>query len=140
MNVSALLKLAAILRKDASRKRAIKFDMCTWGRASDERDNGHARWKPALSCGTTGCALGVAALSGQFPGLTYQKSWMGLRISHEELQGYEAAQSYFGITEPTAQFLFSHGAYPPNLRKGAEAELEVARRLEMVAGSPQIAW
>lgn len=57
-NVEKLVKLIRDLPP------SVEFDMGTWGEvAVDGRKH---------SCGTVGCALGTAAMSGKFPGLQYR--------------------------------------------------------------------
>lgn len=61
MNKRRLLKLADLLVKDARTKKGIRFSM----------DVVIARKNPEagavkMDCGTTGCAMGLAAVSGAF--------------------------------------------------------------------------
>lgn len=128
LNTRNILKLADLLMADARRKRGIKFDMGDWGSVENLE-------KP-LSCGTTACAMGLAALSGAFKrqGLTAYISgrgsvypmWKGnLRTSFDWLA---IAERLFGIAERTANVLFTPGSLP-GLEEGAAAERLKAKQL-----------
>jgi len=125
VNKKRLLKLADMLEADAKNPEGIRFDLGTWGMIYD-------RAKPA-SCGTTACAMGFAAISGQFEraGLAYHYASMVFlfHFKGKNMNGYEAAQNLFSINYDTATRLFSPTAYPNSQIEGAEGERAVARRI-----------
>jgi hypothetical protein len=121
MNKRKLLKLADLLEEDAEKKYGIKFDLRTWGSVGNKE-------RP-LSCRTHACAMGLAALSGKF-GISY-KLYSGC-VSFDikrygSASGYGAAVDVFDIDISTAQWLFGSNNY--RLKRGARAELQVARRI-----------
>jgi hypothetical protein len=121
MNKRKLLKLADLLEADAANDKGIKFNLGSWGYVDDTK-------KP-LSCKTQGCAMGLAALSGKF-GISY-KLYSGC-VSFDikrygSASGYGAAVDVFDIDISTAQWLFGSNNY--RLKRGARAELQVARRI-----------
>ena len=132
-----LLRLAAKLREDAENPEGMKFDINHWG---STRDKEHGL---ALSCGTTGCAMGLAAISGIFkraglgidgltaPGEPLTFIWR-FTMNGEPREGWEAAAQLFGIELKQAQYLFYAGHYPSAKRKGRAGELAVAERIEVV--------
>ncbi len=131
-----MLKLATLLRKDASTRKGVQFDFGDWGTVRNP--------DAPLSCGTTACAMGVAALSGAFKraGLDYalrrslfdgfvEKTvifrWKGRRTD-----AIRAASHLFGITlvEACELFLPRCSAHVPNYGQGAKAERAVAANIE----------
>jgi hypothetical protein len=62
MNKRRLLKLADLLVANAHNSKGMRFDLDHWGVF-----RGHKRPRK-LDCQTTGCALGLAAMSGAFKG------------------------------------------------------------------------
>jgi hypothetical protein len=130
MNDEALLKLADMLEADAANPKGMKFNLRKVIMVRTPLDT-----EPSISCGTVGCAMGLAALSGEFPGLgfttnhgnEYTTKWKGLRCSYSE-----AAELAFDIGYYTAQCLFGPQYYPEYLMTGADAELEVARRIRFL--------
>jgi hypothetical protein len=135
-----LLKLADMLEADAKNKKGIKFDIGTVGYTCDETT------KPTLSCGTTACAMGLAAISGKFKraGLSYsfqENNPEGVHISTTmygtEVSYIDAAIQLFDISFLEAGLLFSPGHYPDDKSEGAKGEREVAKRIRrLVAGKP----
>jgi hypothetical protein len=134
-----LLKLAALLLADAKNKKGIKFDIGTVGRVADS-----TKEEVPLDCGTTACAMGLAAISGVF-----KKQGLTARFYPEEsnqlwcawngrIRDYDrTAISLFGITQDQANYLFSPWSYPFNRRIGAAGEKEVVRRIHrVVEGKP----
>lgn len=134
MQKRRLLKLADMLDEDAADAEGIKFDFSEWGWV-------HNRKKP-MSCGTTGCAMAVAALSGEFKraGLRYFVSPSGrLRITFRDHPRTDhpiyVAMKVFGLTPPEAQFLFASMRGMGAFQDGARAERAVAKRIRrFVAG------
>jgi hypothetical protein len=126
-----LLKLADLLEADARKKKGIKFDFTEWGQADDPNS--------PMSCGTTACALGLAALSGAFArnGLTATIQHFGwIEIKMESGARFiEAGAELFKISYEESEFLFTSGKALGRLRKGAKAERAVAQRIRnFVAG------
>lgn len=128
MNKKRLLKLADLLEKDAKNKKGIKFDMRHWGDVDNHSE--------PLSCGTTACAMGLAAISGAFKsaGLDYEVSYsLGFRFIYKTTRsitrsfgGIAAAKELFGIPEIDAVHLFVPKSGP---QVGARAERHVAKRI-----------
>lgn len=125
MNKRRLLKLADLLEADARKKVGIKFDLSFWG--SMEMPS-----KP-LSCNTTACAMGLAAISGAFEkeGLSYSLSPSGdIHIQFkDEIGGFRSAELLFGITRECSKWLFDFPFYNTAKLTGRSAELMVARRI-----------
>ena len=128
MNKRRLLKLAGMLEADAANKKGIKFDMGSWGTVKNPSE--------PLSCGTSACAMGLAALSGAFKrqGLGYYIGWDGdINITMDGYpDDFDAAERLFDITFNEAEYLFAHADMM--LAKGARGErLEAKRIREFVA-------
>ena len=128
MNRRRLLKLADMLEADAANRKGLKFDLDIIG----EVELGA---KPGLNCETSGCAIGLACLSGAFKraGLGYEvrvhviePTWEGKTLGW---LGYlTAAENLFGIDSHQAAYLFDSGHYDGDQR-GAKGERVVARRI-----------
>jgi hypothetical protein len=129
-----LLKLVALLRANARRKTGIKFDYGSWGTIADKEN--------PVSCGTTACAFGLAAVSGEFKrlGLGYKlrgSTEFGpvrfeFLLNGKAIQALNAAQKVFKLSSAEAKYLFV-----PEVRaltyenwEGAKAELAVARKIQ----------
>lgn len=146
MRKGRLLKLAALLEKDADNKRGVKFNLSTVI-STDKDPKPRAKTVP-MTCGTSACAMGLAALSGEFAagGLSYVinrqyvKSGGDIFIEttmHGEVTDFDdAACELFDIDQREANFLFTpsyYGMYEPI--QGAEGERYVAKRIrDFVAG------
>lgn len=128
MNKKRLLRLADLLEADAKNKKGVKFDLGTWGRSTDED-------VPAIvSCGTTACAMGLAAISGRFKraGLFNKYgdgSWSILPAMKSGALGLDAAVELFDIRTRDAEFLFLENEYPRGKTEGAIGERFVAKRI-----------
>lgn len=126
LDVRAVRKLAMMLRADADDESGVRFDYSEWGSVGDES-------RP-MSCGTTACALGLAAVSGKFPGLGFVAdgrrsinfTWQGVHVPASE-----AAKRAFGTTDHQFGQLFLPS--PGEEIHGAVAELAVAAKLEAYA-------
>jgi hypothetical protein len=136
-----LLKLAALLLADAKNKKGIKFDIGTVARVADP-----TKKEVPLNCGTTACAMGLAAISGAF-----KKQGLTAKFSNESyednslwcawngrIRDYDrTAMSLFGITQDQANYLFSPWTYHYDKKTGARGEKEVVRRIHrVVEGKP----
>lgn len=139
-----LLKLADLLEKDANRVDGIKFDLGMWGRITDDTAE--------ISCGTTACACGLAAMSGAFAkqGLGYKpespgSDWIKItlhgrcRSSGLHDGSFRNIMRFFDLTSQQTSRLFVPAAYMragiPT--RGAEGERAVAKRIRaFVAGRP----
>lgn len=147
-----LLKLADLLDADADNKKGLKFDLRI-ALDPDDMNRYKSDFEPEVSCGTVGCAMGLAALSGAFKraGLSYQFEQVAAaegrvrNILNLTWGGYSelyihAAAWLFDISEDEAHFLFSPGYYADRRGfdteiKGARGERRVARRIrKLVAG------
>ena len=125
MNRERLLRLADLLEKDAENPEGVKFDMSEWGRVLD-------RTRP-LSCGTTACAMGLAALSGEFTadGLDYEIGIVALLFTYNSkcMGGLDAAAGLFEIPDVIADRLFlGQWSGPCNGADGERRMAEVIRQ------------
>ena len=151
-----LLKLADMLEADAKNKKGIQFHLdVIVGQSNSEHHEGYNRYvgkdfKPEVSCGTTACAMGLAAVSGAFKkaGLSYKleggthinTTWKGHSKPFDK-----AAVKLFDIRLEEACWLFDPNFYKDKnsgycfLVKGAKGERRVARRIrKLVAGKADI--
>jgi len=131
VNKKRLLKLADLLEADAKNKNGIKFDYWATATVADTNE--------PISCGTSACAMGLAAISGAFKraGLDYRLpgnnneidfTWNGRVLEFER-----AAMKLFDLSEQEADFLFVPGNTTATI--GAIAELQVAKLIrDFVAG------
>lgn len=140
MNKRRLLKLAELLEADARNKSGLKFDMDMWGE-SQTKDM-------KVTCGTTACAMGLAALSGTFKraGLQVRVQeyghdanhifWLDIGFKGSFASPLESASQLFDLTYAEASWLFISDDYPDNASmKGAAGERTVAKRIKrFVAG------
>jgi hypothetical protein len=140
-----LLKLADLLMADAKRKNGIKFDLGNWGDVSDPEN--------ILSCGTTACAFGLAALSGAFKrvGLGYELDYpkrdytnsrdfqeIAFRWKGRPRTTTSIAMELFGLTESESDALFGGSPGPDcSVSRGAEAERAVAKRIRKLVKAVQ---
>lgn len=139
-------RLEHLLRNNAANETGMKFDLNAWGHLPDDfgekvvRRFGDPRMiteKPNLDCGTVGCAIGLAVLSGEFDkdGLSYRaerNKWYqeGQYIPvprFEGWNGWSAVELFFGISHDEAFELFQPTNYA--CTTGAKAELAVAERI-----------
>lgn len=136
-----LLKLADMLIADAKNKKGIQFDLSTVGKPSGGTywNTNTARFEgpqAEISCGTTACAMGLAAISGKFKkaGLSHkinEQFWVQTTINGRGLEYDRAAMRVFGVTKKEANYLFTPGNYPQEreFREGAKGERYVAKRI-----------
>lgn len=145
-----LLKLADMLEADAKNKKGIKFNLNTVAEPSDRQKSAkETSFDPTVSCGTTACAMGLAAISGAFKraGLSYDvDSWeryfdnkwvhtIQTTIDGQIVDYDDAAVAIFGITLEEANFLFTPRCYGRLPKTGAKGERIVAKRIrDFVAG------
>jgi len=141
MNKRRLLKLADLLEANAKNRKGARFNIRTWGDVDNDAE-------PELSCGTTVCAIGLAAVSGAFKraGLRYkiEPGWFSYNIEvfHEDkaairrlgdssASGFLAARLLFDLSEREAAFFFlparEGGCGLPNNGQGAVAERALAK-------------
>lgn len=147
-NEGRLEKLAKLLETNADNSTGLCFNMHTWGASSvwlEKIQNGEPKkadlktseiqaWKPELSCGTTACAWGLAAVSGIFyeEGVFCRVSGACMEIQWGSFQDFKAAQEFFGLELEEAAYLFLPSSYLTHHQKGAEAEKYVAVRIREV--------
>lgn len=137
MNKRRLLKLAGMLEADAVNKKGMRFDLSTVGQPSDWHAD---EFVPKLDCGTTACAMGLAAISGAFKraGLSYKVVGRDINTTmNGRGLGYDrAAMKLFDISMVEADFLFTPNNYYYCGRiTGADGERKVAKRIrDFVAG------
>ena len=108
-----LLKLADMLEADAKNKKGIKFDLRIVGQVSDINQyyNTSKKFEPKLDCGTSACAMGLAAISGKFKraGLSYRvrNYSINMTVNNRIVYFDDAAMRIFGITWKEANYLFN---------------------------------
>ncbi len=142
MNKDRIQRFIDLLKADAANPKGVKFDMGVWTHpegAVSRRDVPVGTKEVKVDCGTHACALGLAAISGVFKddGLSF-RVWterpddsVGMLIpTFGTLQEYEAGAAFLGITQQDANVLFDNNYYPYEKTRGADAELEVVKRLE----------
>lgn len=153
MRTDLLLRLANLLERNAANPQGMRFDLNGWAKPSTARWSTYdARHFPEdiksvpVSCDTTGCAMGLAAISGEFfnEGLFWElKDTRLLPVMKGKETGYAAAaklfklnmnKSYGSHDEYTiAEVLFDQACY--SIKTGAEAELEVASRIRLLCAN-----
>lgn len=151
MHVGRLKRLEALLRADAKNAKGVKFDLSYWAAPSDSLSNAAYPYRQggfktrkreiAVDCGTTACALGLAAISGEFKkeGLkhTFFQNDFGFQLEPAiknprtrcMATGFEAAEVLFGIDDDQAEFLFAPDRYA-SVPTGAKGERLVADRIK----------
>lgn len=156
MNVERLERLASLLERDAANETGVKFDLGTWASPGDSSKAWHDNSElPRVDCGTSACALGLAAISGEFEadGLTaiYEPFasasvdpvtgkprayhlYPAYKTHPEGYQylGFDAGEHFFDITDDDAKYLFDPDCYA-NTILGADGEREVALRIREFA-------
>lgn len=123
MDLDNLGKLKEMLEVDAADPKGMKFDICFLGITED---------RVARDCGTTGCAMGLAAISGKIPRLGFEMAGTEIATTIDGTREYylDAAKIVFGFEyDRVARILFSPGYYSWDKREGAAGELEVAKRV-----------
>jgi hypothetical protein len=153
MHVERLIRLAELLEADAANPTGLKFDLEHWG-APAEYSGVNFEGREALleqgialkevskqivNCNTAACAVGLAVLNEAFKeeGLTGSINYNGELIpSFNGNEGWGAVRYFFDIEVPCSEQLFSADAYPAHKRKGAEAELAVAKRIRELVSDP----
>lgn len=146
MQKRRLLKLAAMLQADAKNKKGIQFNIDTLGRPSEPARLFEKGRIIPLDCGTTACAMGLAALSGKFEraGLSYlvNNHWISQQILMKwkgRLLDYDkSAMKLFNITLEQAYYLFSPWTYPKTKKTGAAGEREVVRRIKRIVAGKKV--
>lgn len=146
MKRERLEKFAALLEADANDPQGATFNLRGWAGTFNSKTGPNWTFDKItdqipINCGTTACALGLAAISGIFKdeGLTFRIGHEGnllpvyLDPSKSKMwMGYEAAQKFFDISSNTAYRLLSPDYYPETLQDGSASELEVARRIRLL--------
>ena len=136
MKADLLLRLADYLEKDAVNPNGFKFDMWTWASSESDSDGFFTgNVKPEPNCGTSACAMGIAAISGIFKdeGLSYYVNIDGefeFRFAEGWIGGFSAAQSLFEINDPQSRYLFDG-----DHMTGHPGELAVAKRIRAFVDS-----
>jgi hypothetical protein len=142
MYADRLERLAKLLDDDAANEKGVKFDLGVWAGPSDMVNRtfpGQPETVP-VSCETTACAMGLAAISREFAaeGLDYKfdPRFSGGYIllptmmdrDGELQEGFGAAQELFGISYDDATYLFDPEHYD-EVPTGADGERFVAQRI-----------
>ena len=123
-----MTRLADLLMKNSRNKKGLFFNYGDWGSVE-------AGGKPGMNCGTSACALGLAAISGKFPGLGYRYSHGGLisidtnlRKPSVRLTNVETGALYFDLTNDESYHIFG-GGIATEESLGAKAERAVAKAI-----------
>jgi hypothetical protein len=131
-------RLEKLLKRDAKNKKGVSFDMQIWGKVKGKHNR---KPKPELSCNTFACALGLAAISGEFTkeGLGYNTQYIGhnhwaIDPTFKGEVSFEVGASFFGLSFDQASWLFSPQSY--SAIEGKEAELEAASRVRYLIKHP----
>jgi hypothetical protein len=136
-----LERLAALLERDAANPEGVQFDLGFWIAPADRPRRGFETRpdKVEVSCNTQACAMGLAAISGEFKaeGLDYKVDpyahWLIPTITppgEREYAGFEAASVLLGIPYEAAQYLFDPDFYDSDEpTTAAEGERHVAQRI-----------
>lgn len=136
MNKERLLMLADALDKDAGLARGIKFDLGVWLSRDRPGRYGH-------SCGTTGCAIGLALVLPAFNKLGFvpereETTTSDIHTTRPKYvdpstgrisANWQAVERFFDLTNQDAEWLFTAEAYKDEPTEGATAELAVAKRI-----------
>lgn len=145
MNVERLQRLSKLLREDAANPQGLTFNLAFWGRVPSQE--GLDTHSVAVNCGTQACAMGLAAISGEFKaeGLDYEvvapRTW-GNQIrplftdSTGTASDFRAAEKLFEISHLSAVILFDPTQYAKT--NGAEAEIEVADRIDGLIANGEV--
>lgn len=136
MNKEKLLKLAALLRADADKPDGIKFDLGFWGITYDPDDDeveANLDTSKVLTCHTTACAIGLAAISGAFNedglGFFINKGDIEFTLHGTKIDGIDAAIKVFDLTYDQASYLFVDDAWLDQTQE-ASGERQVAERIK----------
>ena len=124
-----MTRLADLLMKNSRNKKGLFFNYGDWGSVEDGK-------KPGMNCGTSACALGLAAISGKFPGLGYAIDRSSnnitldtnLRKPGEYLTNPEIGALYFDLTDEESCHIFGGGIETED-SIGAKAERAVAKAI-----------
>lgn len=137
INKERLLKLAALLRKNAANPKGVKFDLDAWAMYDDRKSQVLSKGPIPLNCNTTACAVGLAAISGLFKeeGLGYVAGAGTIIPTYGRESAWEAVNSFFGLTENQAGYLFADVYYPHDHRRSARGEIAVANRIATFVAS-----
>jgi hypothetical protein len=139
-----LRRLIKLLEWDVNNKEGVQFDLNTVAHPTNyPMISFVGKREIPINCGTTACAMGLAAISGEFnkEGLGFtvcNTSRLDIKWKGKFSSYYESAQWLFGITESQALYLFSPSSYPESKQKGAVAERFVIRRIKNVIEGKKI--
>lgn len=127
MNNENLLRLVKLLERDANDAAGVQFDMNIWGKIKDQAN--------PISCGTQACAMGLAALSGEFAeeGLTAYFTGEDGMIFHWHgipTDPLVIATNLFGISITESYALFLGECW----LRGKEGELAKANQIRQFVG------
>lgn len=135
MFVDKLTTLKDLLIADAGDPNGMQFDIqyvATWAGDDDGPTAFFDTTIPSRSCGTKGCAIGLASMSGAFPELAmHEFAGSYVWYNGEQIPYLDAAIQLFGISFRTACWLFSPGSYGGTV-SGGRGELLVAARIDEV--------
>lgn len=130
--------LADKLDENANNPKGMRFDLEAW-LADDEGIPHRTGGKPAIDCGTTGCAVGLAMLLPEFQaeGFHWNPAYF-IGPEFERHSSWSAVNAFFGLNEFQSGWLFTQDAYNtfelPT--KAAEGERAVAARIRDFISKP----
>jgi hypothetical protein len=144
MRIDRLTKLKDLLETDAANPQSVKFDLHAWGYDTEKGSKYSNNFDPTaktipLNCGTAACGWGLAAISGIFAdeGVTFKIDNDGdLLPMFDGSTAFDAAARFFELNSNTTFQLFDPMYY--NVKKGAEAEQEVVRRIKSLIETGRI--
>lgn len=146
LQTSRLLKLADLLEADAANPQGMRFDIGWWGTRTDAGPYDILTAIP-VDCGTVGCAIGLACISGVFKeeGFDFnptakRRDGNNIIPTYGHLRNFDAVNAFFEMSDDLSKRLFYHSYYPEDLRRGAEAERAVAARIRQAVTSNEATY
>lgn len=127
INIERLERLAVLLDGYRPEPSAPDFDLAGWA-TTETRRTGFL-WLRKRECGTQGCAVGLACLSGIFAneGLSLTTNASGYLPVFEGKRSWYAVEAFFGLSIKQAIRLFQPDSYP--VSRGPLAAAFVAARI-----------
>jgi len=147
MNRERLERLRGLLIDDAANEKGVTFNLQTWTAKWDHEAETSKNGVPfetlEMNCGTSACAMGLAMLDPVFQSeglqhrldVSFRPMIVPFYMGYSE---YEAGAKFFEITGDAAEWLFGPWNYPQDKRRGAEAEVLVAERIQKLLDGVQL--
>jgi hypothetical protein len=135
MKVERLKKLRKALVAYNKNRKNLGFNLTTWAamdfiyESEDPTKVVQAARDGKNYCGTTACACGIATTVPEFrrAGLKIIRTDCGAELSYRGKREFDAAESFFGLSDLEAEHLFYAYSYPESQRKSPMA---VVRRID----------